>query len=89
MSPPREPPPTDFADPWIGPSTWYNYRCRTCDHVDWVEDIIFDAFPATPPSRGPLLYCPECGRDHFVWDESTPPRQSLANPTPPYLRLVR
>ena len=47
MSPPREPPPTDFEDPWIGPSTWYNYRCRTCDHVDWVEDIIFDAFPAT------------------------------------------
>ena len=43
----------------------------------------------TPPSRGPLLYCPECGRDHFVWDESTPPRQSLANPKPPYLRLVR
>ena len=79
MSPPREPPPTDFEDPWIGPSTWYNYRCRTCDHVDWVEDIIFDAFPATPPSRGPLLYCPDCGRDHFVWTNPRP--QGSLSPT--------
>ena len=58
MSPPREPPPSDLEDPWIGPGTWYNYRCQTCDHVDWVEAIIFDAFPATPPSRGPLLLLP-------------------------------
>ena len=88
MSPQREPPPTDFEDPWIGPSTWYNYRCRACDHANWVEDIIFDAFPPTKPGGGPLLYCPECGGE-FMWDESKPPKLSLDNPSPPYLRLVR
>ena len=91
MSPTREPPPPDDEDPWIGPSTWYRYRCRVCHHVDWVEDIIVDAFPPTAPSRSPILYCPDCANREatFVWDDSTPPKQSRTHPRPPYLRPVR
>ena len=22
------------------PSEWSKYRCRSCDHTDWVEDIV-------------------------------------------------
>ncbi len=30
--------------PWHAPSHWYNYRCRSCDYRDWVDDIIVDGF---------------------------------------------
>lgn len=33
--------------PWQPPSHWYNYSCRSCDHRDWIEDIIVDGFPPT------------------------------------------
>ena len=29
--------------PWHGPREWARYRCRSCDHADWIEDIIVDA----------------------------------------------
>ncbi len=31
------------------PSEWYKYRCRSCSHADWVEDIVVDAFPPVEP----------------------------------------
>ena len=34
--PPNDPP---DEDPWTGPSEWFRYRCRSCNHADWVEDI--------------------------------------------------
>lgn len=64
------------------PTRWYHYGCRDCDHVDWVEDIIFDAFPRTEPGGAPLLYCPECGGE-FRWDELTPPKRTVGKPAPP------
>lgn len=56
--------------PFSGPSDWYKYRCRSCDHTDWVEEIIIDAFPPTQPEGTPELLCPEC-QGSFRWDTST------------------
>ena len=46
--------------PFQGPTTWYSYRCRSCDHADWIEDIIIDAFPPIESGGCPELICPEC-----------------------------
>jgi predicted RNA-binding Zn-ribbon protein involved in translation (DUF1610 family) len=46
------------------PSEWNKYRCRSCRHADWVEDIIVDAFPPVEPEGFPAIECPECG-DNF------------------------
>jgi predicted nucleic acid-binding Zn ribbon protein len=43
------------------PSSWYKYRCRSCSHTDWVEDIVVDAFPDAEPEGFPEIVCPECG----------------------------
>ena len=39
--------------PWQPASHWYNYHCRSCDHRDWVEDIIVDGFPPDGTRRMP------------------------------------
>jgi hypothetical protein len=66
-------------DPWMGPSEWFRYRCRSCKHADWVEDIGVDAFPPSEPGGFPILLCPECGGD-FVCDTSEPPKRSKSRP---------
>ena len=81
-------PPEDLPDwlkqqlqemPWHAPSQWYNYRCRSCKHTDWIEDIIVDAFPPTEPGGFPPLDCPECGGD-FVCDTAKPAKRSFTKP---------
>ncbi len=66
-------------DPWMGPSEWFKYRCRSCDHADWVEDIGVDAFPPEEPGGFPVLMCPACGGD-FACDTSMPPKLSKTTP---------
>jgi hypothetical protein len=61
-------------------AAWYFYRCRSCDHTDWVEDIAFFAFPHAKPGEGPVLCCPECGGE-FVLDPSKPQKLSFDHPT--------
>jgi hypothetical protein len=65
--------------PWQTPSQWYNYRCRSCEHRDWVEEIVVDAFPPTEPGGCPALICPECG-EMFLYDLSVPVRTSYWKP---------
>lgn len=65
--------------PFSAPSQWYKYRCLSCDHADWVEEIVVDAFPPEKPKGFPVLYCPECNGD-FKRDESILPVSSYSNP---------
>ena len=65
--------------PWHTPSHWYNYHCRSCNHRDWVEDIVVDAFPPTEPGGCPALLCPECG-GVFLRDPSVPEQESYMKP---------
>ena len=44
-----------------------------------VEEIVIDAFPPTGPGNGPILLCPECGKD-FVRHTS---EQSIMSKTDP------
>jgi len=73
---PLEPQPDE---PFTGPSDWYKYRCRSCNHTDWVEDIVVDAFPPDAPGGCPPLVCPECG-ESFSYDSSEPIKRSLQHP---------
>ena len=61
------------------PSSWYKYRCRSCDHNEWVEDIVVDAFPPTEPGGFPEIVCPECGGS-FLCDTSEPVKSSRQHP---------
>ena len=61
------------------PGEWYNYRCRSCDHTDWIEDIVVDAFPPVEPEGAPALICPECGGD-FRYDTSVETKHSRQHP---------
>lgn len=75
-------PPNDSSledRPFGGPSEWYLYRCLSCDHTEWVEDIVFDAFPPAAPLDGPVLGCYECN-DDMRWDRDTPTRLSEKDP---------
>ena len=65
--------------PFQGPTTWCNYRCRSCDHADWIEDIIVDAFPPTEPGGCPELICPKC-EGQFLRDPSVPEITSSTKP---------
>lgn len=65
--------------PWQPPRLWASYRCRSCDHTDWIEDIILDAFPPTEPGGYPALICPNCGGT-FVWDSSIPEKRCFTKP---------
>ena len=67
-----------FED-WNGPSEWFKYRCRSCDHSDWLEDIVVYSFPPEKPGGLPVLDCPECGGD-FAWDDSVPSKLSSSQP---------
>jgi len=64
---------------FTGPSDWYRYRCRSCDHTDWVEDIVVDAFPPVEPEGFPAIVCPECGGS-FRCDTSEPVKSSRQHP---------
>jgi hypothetical protein len=64
------------------PREWVKYRCRSCDHTDWIDEIIVDAFPPTEPGGFPALACPECGGD-FLNDPTEPPRDSVEHPDCP------
>ncbi len=66
--------------PWNEPSEWYSFRCHSCDYREWVEDIVFFAFPHTEPGKGPILYCPECEND-FIYDPSIPIKLAYERPT--------
>ena len=65
--------------PWATPSEWAKYRCSSCSHTDWVEDIILDAFPPAEPGGNPALLCPECG-GMFLCDTSQPEIKSYTKP---------
>ena len=78
--PPNELDPTD--GPWTGPSEWYRYRCRSCNHRDWVEEIVVDAFPPDGPGDCPILECPNCG-GNFCCDPEIPTKHSLSHPDAP------
>ena len=60
-------------------SDWYKYRCHSCNHTDWIEDIVVDAFPPVEPEGVPALFCPECG-GNFRWDTSEPIKTSHQHP---------
>ena len=76
-----DPPPETGTDyPFTDPSEWYLYRCRSCDYTEWVEDIVFDAFPPAAPGDGPVLVCRECEKN-MRWDRTTPTRYSFDDPT--------
>ena len=57
------------------PSEWYLYRCLSCDNTEWVEDIVFDAFPPAAPGDGPALGCRNCNQ-LMRWDRDTPTEPS-------------
>jgi len=61
------------------PSSWYKYHCRSCDHTDWIEDIVVDAFPPVEPEGFPAIVCPECGGS-FRCDTSEPVKRSRQHP---------
>lgn len=61
------------------PSSWYKYRCLSCSHTDWIEEIVVDAFPDAEPEGFPALVCPECGGD-FRCDTSEPVKRSRQHP---------
>ncbi len=65
--------------PWHGPKIWAKYRCRSCDHTDWIEDIILDGFPPSEPGGYPALICPEC-EGTFLSDPSIPEKRSFTKP---------
>jgi len=69
--------------PFQGPTTWYSYRCCSCGHADWIEDIIVDAFPPTEPGGCPELICPECG-GQFLSDASVPEITAYTKPPPQF-----
>ena len=60
-------------------SEWFKYRCRSCDHSEWVEDIVVYAFPPEKPGGTAVVMCPECGQD-FAADPKTPPIRSRGTP---------
>ena len=66
-------------EPFTGPSDWYKYRGPSCDHADWIEEIVVDAFPPVEPEGVPALISPECGGD-FRCDTSEPVKSSLQHP---------
>ena len=66
-------------EPFTGPSDWYKYRCRSCNHTDWVEDIVVDAFPPVEPEGFPAIVCPKCSGP-FRYDPSVPVKRSLQHP---------
>ncbi len=65
--------------PWMGPSDWYKYRCRSCDYTDWVEDIVVDAFPPVEPGGLAAIVCPKCS-GLFLYDPSVPVKSSFQHP---------
>lgn len=68
--------------PWTGPSEWYRYRCRSCNHTDWVEEIIVDAFPPNGPGNCPIVQCPKCGGS-FCCDPNVPTKHCFGHPDKP------
>ena len=77
MSQPHPPHPPD--EPFTGPSKWFNYRCRSCEHSGWVEDIVVWAFPPNGPGGCPMLICPECEGE---WGRDTSKEPELSMETP-------
>ena len=73
------PDPQETEDPWKRPSEWFKYRCRSCEHTDWVEEIVVDAFPPTEPAGFPAVVCPKCGGS-FCHDASEPAKRSFEHP---------
>ena len=70
--------------PWNGPSTWYKYRCPSCEFTTWIEDIVIDAFPPERPGGLPLISgCIECGNDILRPDSSVPPKKAFQQPHEP------
>jgi predicted nucleic acid-binding Zn ribbon protein len=65
--------------PWEAPQEWYRYRCLSCSHTHWVEDIIVDAFPPVEPGGCPELICPACG-GRFLRDPSVAQIASYTQP---------
>jgi hypothetical protein len=53
MTDPNNPDHLSGENPWTEPSEWYSYRCRSCDHTGWVEDIGVDSFPPEKPGGFP------------------------------------
>ena len=65
----------------MAPSTWYRYRCPSCNFITWIEDIVVDAFPPEKPGGLPLIGGgTECGNDILRPDPSVPPKQSFPQP---------
>ena len=84
--PPSEHDPEHFPteDPWMEPSTWYRYRCPSCDFVTWVEDIVVDAFPPEKPGGLPLIGgCIQCGNEILRADPDVAPKTSFLQPQEP------
>ena len=80
---PTERDPQDFPteDPWTAPSTWYRYRCPSCNFATWIEDIVVDAFPPERPGGLPLIGgCIECGNEILRPDTSVPPQKAFRQP---------
>ena len=65
--------------PWTGPSEWFKYRCRSCNYIEWVEDIVVNAFPPEKPGGFPVIVCPSCGKS-FRHDPSEPPKLQNERP---------
>ncbi len=79
QSNPNKPNHLTGEDPWTEPSEWFSYRCRSCNHTGWVEDIGVDSFPPEKHGGVPILQCPECGGD-WACDTSIPTKRSFSQP---------
>ena len=67
------------GDALAPPKTWFKYHCPSCDHADWIEDIIVDAFPPDGPGGTPILICPNC-HGTYLRDTSLPETRSYTKP---------
>ena len=50
------------------PSEWYKYRCRSCSHSDWIEDIVWMRFRM----RNPRDSLPSSARNAAAASDVTP-----------------
>ena len=52
--------------PFMGETTYYNYRCGNCGYEQEVPDFVVDEFAAVEglePGNMPVLQCGGCGKE--------------------------
>ena len=65
-------------------SEWFSYRCRLCDHSEWVEDIVAYAFPPEIPGETAVVMGCSHARHRFcrsIWRIASEFRVELSMPS--------